>query len=174
MVTTAVGSTDPRISVWLMNLSYLLGGIGLAIGFSQIGDGAAEAIEPVAVLSVGALGIVSFVRHSIFHRSDAARMKWDYGRTNNFQIEVGLANLAWGLVAIAAVIWDWGVAAQAAVTAVFGLYLLEAGILHAVGRHSEPAGEHRSVIPAAATLAIGGLLLYFAIAALVDASISPF
>lgn len=48
-------------------------------------------------------------------------MKWVSDRTDNFQIEVGLANLAWGLVALAAVVWDWGVAALAAVTGVFGL-----------------------------------------------------
>ena len=42
-------------------------------------------------------------------------MKWDPGgRTDNFQIEVGMANLAWGVVAIASVLLDWGTYAQAA------------------------------------------------------------
>jgi hypothetical protein len=178
MASTAVGSADPRISSWLMVFSYLLCGVGFAIGFSQIGDGGAEAIGPVAVLSVGALGIVSFVRHSIFHRSDAARMKWDYGRTNNFQIEAGFANLAWGLVAIAAVIWGWGVAAEAAVTGVFGIYLLGAGILHSLDRGGGPDGGRQSgktlITAGFFTLITAGCLLFFAIAALCDASIGPF
>ena len=49
---------------------------------------------------------------------------------DNFQIEVGMANLAWGLVAIASVLLDWGTYAQAALTLVFGLYLLFAASIH--------------------------------------------
>jgi hypothetical protein len=171
---TAVASVDPRPAQLLMVLGYLLGGLGLAIGSSRLGDGGAEAIEPVALFSVGALGVASFVRHSIFHRSDATRMKWDIGRTDNFQIEVGLANLAWGLVALAAVIWDWGVAALAAVTGVFGLYLFEAAILHLLIAFRGPAGESRGLRPGIATGAIGAALVFFTVAALVDASIEPF
>jgi hypothetical protein len=112
----------------------------------------------VCLFAVGVLGVVSFIRHSIFHRSDAARMKWDIGRTDNFQIEVGLANLAWGVVGLAAVAWDWGVAAQAAITGVFGLYLLSAASLHAGILVRGPADERRSAAPAIATGALGGLL----------------
>ena len=58
-------------------------------------------------------------------------MKWDLGgRTDNFQIEVGMATLAWGVVAIASVLLDWGTYAQAALTLVFGLYLLFAASIH--------------------------------------------
>ena len=46
----------------------------------------------VALWSVGALGVAAFVRHAVLHRSDAARMGWDLGRRNNFQIEVGMAS----------------------------------------------------------------------------------
>ena len=51
-------------------------------------------------------------------------MHWDLGVRNNFQIEVGLANLAWGLVAILAVLLDWGLAAEATTFLIFGIYLL--------------------------------------------------
>ncbi len=121
---------NPRPAKLLMAVGYVTGTVGLAIGFNRLGSGAADAIQPVALFAVGVLGVVSFVRHAIFHRSDAARIKWHIGRTNNFQIEVGMANLAWGLLAIAAVVWDWGVPAQAVVTAVFGVYLLLASSLH--------------------------------------------
>jgi hypothetical protein len=169
-----IAPADPRPAELLMYLGYVLGGLGFALGSSRLGDGGAEAIEPVALFSVGALGVAAFIRHSIFHRSDAARMRWDIGRTDNFQIEVGLANLAWGLVALAAVIWDWGVAALAAVTGVFGLYLFEAGILLVLTALRGPADESRGVGPGIVTGAMGALLVFFALAALVDASIEPF
>jgi hypothetical protein len=171
---SAIASVDPRPATLLMFLGYLLGGLGLAIGSSRLGDGGAEAIEPVALFSVAALGVASFVRHALFHRSDAARMKWVSGRTDNFQIEVGLANLAWGLVALAAVIWDWGVAALAVVTGVFGLYLIEAGILHVLIAFRGPGSGSRGLPPGIVTGGMGALLVFFAVAALVDASIEPF
>ena len=96
--------SDPRVSEWLMLATYVVGACGFYIGFSTLSsDGAAVAIRPVALLSVGAVGIISMVRHSVFHRSDAVRAGWDLGQRNNFQIEVGFANLAIGLPAVAAV-----------------------------------------------------------------------
>lgn len=171
MEARPTAAADPRPSRLLMILGYVVGGIGLALGFSE---GASEAIEPVALWSVGLLGIVSFVRHSIFHRSDAARMKWDLGRTNNFQIEVGMANLAWGLAALAAVIWDWGVAAQAGITLVFGLYLLQTAVLHIGILVRGPQPQRRSPGPALATTVMAGALIAFGLAALANASIAPF
>ena len=168
-----ISAANPRPAALLMALGYAAGAVGLALGFSRLGDGGAEAVEPVCLFAVGVLGVVSFIRHSVFHRSDAARMKWDMGRTNNFQIEVGMANLAWGIVGLAAVAWDWGVAAQAAVTGVFGLYLLLAALLHAGILVGGPA-DGRSSAAAIAPAAMGGLLTFFAVAALVNASIEPF
>ena len=98
---------------------------------------------------------MSFVRHSVFHRSDAARMGWDYGRRNDFQIEVGLANLAIGATGIAAWALGWGVHAEGTVVVVFGLYLLGAALLHGSeikdirgggGRPVRPAPRHRGVL----------------------------
>ncbi len=96
---------DPRISMWLMNLTYVVGGIGLAIGYSTVNDTPAS-LSLAALLAVGGSGVLSWLRHSVFHRSDAKRMGWDLGQRNNFQIEVGIANLAWGILAILSVIFD--------------------------------------------------------------------
>jgi len=148
--------------------------VGLFLGFLRLSDGGDEAIKPVALLSVGGLGIVSFVRHAVLHRSDAARMKWDLGQTNNFQIEVGMANLAWGVIALLAVLGDWGTAAQGALTCVFGLYLLMAGGLHIRILIAGPREERRSFGAVIPTILVGAMLTFFAVVALIEADASPF
>ena len=120
--TAGAWQDNPKISATLMNLTYLVGAIGLVIGFSTVKDDPAT-LSLAALLGVGATGVLSFLRHSVFNRSDAVRMGWDLGQRNNFQIEVGLANLAWGLIAIFAVALDWGLVAEAASFLAFGFYL---------------------------------------------------
>ena len=166
--------TTKRPAIVAMWAGYALGGIGFFLGFAE--SNPIDALEPVVLWSVGALGVLSFVRHALLHRSDAVRMGWDIGRRNNFQIEVGMANLAWGLLAFGAVAWDWGVAAQAAITLVFALYLLEAFVLHIVSvlDRSEERQGAAAWGPALATLVMAGALAYFAIAALNEAGIKPF
>jgi hypothetical protein len=113
---------DPRISSAIMFLTYLAGGVGLGIGFSTI-DNSPPSLTTCALLAVGASGVLSFLRHAVFNRSDAVRMKWDMGKRNNFQVETGIANLAFGLLAIFAVVMDWGIVAEAASLLAFGFYI---------------------------------------------------
>lgn len=129
---TGAGRLDsPRIAGRIMLATYAIGGVGIFVGASRQGAGGwAAAIDPVVAISVGVVGVLAFVRHSVFHRSDAARMGWDYGRRNDFQIEVGIANLAWGCVGITAYLLAWSAQAKGAVTLVFGLYMLGAALLH--------------------------------------------
>ncbi len=115
--------SDPKISQILMNLTYLSGGVGLFIGFNTVG-GDNPSLSAATLIGVGLTGLLSFFRHSVFHESDAKRMGWDMGRRNNFQIEVGIANLAWGALAIFAVAFDWGLRTEAASFLVFGFYML--------------------------------------------------
>lgn len=136
------GGADPRFSAWVMWATYAVGAVGIFVGFSSV------AADPPTLgvgtfLAVGVTGVLSFVRHSLLFRSDAARMGWDYGRRNNFQIEVGLANLAWGAVAIAAVVLDWGMAVEAAMCLTMGCYLLGVAIMQIVA----PGGQRRAPGP---------------------------
>lgn len=119
---------NPRISSWLMWATYVVGGVGIAVAMSTV-QAQPPSLSLGCLLAVGGAGVLSFVRHSIFHRSDAARMKWDLGRRNNFQIEVGLANLAWGLVAVLAVVLNWGLTAEATTFLIFGFYLLGVAVM---------------------------------------------
>ena len=150
------GSTPPaaatRPSFVLMIATYVAGGIGLFIGFGTVGD---DDLTLACLLSVGVVGILSFVRHSLFHRSDAARMGWDLGRRNNFQIEVGLANLAWGVVAVLAVALDWGLAVESAMFLVIGAYITSVSAMEVFFS----GGEHRKTGVVVVTAAFGVMLL---------------
>ena len=123
--------THPRISKALMQSTWLVGGIGLFFGLNALSSGQIPAaVRWVALWSVGGVGLLSFVRHAVFHRSDAVRMGWDLGRRNDFQIEVGFANLAWGVVAVVASCLNWGTMALGSLILVFGIYMLQAAVLH--------------------------------------------
>jgi hypothetical protein len=128
MNQAAAPPVSPKPALWLMIGTYVVGAVGVFIGFYTISEDR-PSLSIAALLAVGAGGLLSFVRHSIFHASDAARMGWDLGRRNNFQIEVGLANLAWGLLAILAVTLRWGLMAEAASFLVFGLYLAAVALM---------------------------------------------
>ncbi|MFZ4516380.1 MAG: DUF6790 family protein [Acidimicrobiia bacterium] len=138
MTDTTPSAASPRPSAIVMGLTYAVGAAGLFIGFITIGHKPAS-LTWATLLAVGAGGILSFVRHSLLHRSDAARMGWDLGVRNNFQIEVGIANLAWGVVAVLAVILDWGLAVEAGTFLTFGIYLAACGVMVLFA----PKGEHR-------------------------------
>ena len=112
-----------RLAGFIMGLTYAVGAGGIGIAFSTIFDPEPD-LRWAVLLAVGLAGILSFVRHSLLHRADAARMGWDMGTTNPFQIEVGLANLAWGVFAVIAVVLSWGLAVYSAAFLVFGFYMV--------------------------------------------------
>ncbi len=143
MVEAKSGTADPAISARLMIATYVVGAIGIAIGMTTV-LAQPPRLGLACLLAVGITGLLSFVRHAVFHRSDAARMGWDYGRRNNFQIEVGLANLAWGVVALLAAGLDWGLAVEGALFLVFGLYLGGVSVMQFA---STPASGRRALGP---------------------------
>lgn len=151
---------SPRVSGVLMAATYVIGAAGYFIGFTLVGDNPDGAIRWVAGLSVGAVGVVSLVRHAFFHRGDAVRMGWDSGTRNNFQIETGVANGAIGVVALAAVAFNWSVAALATVTMVYAAYFAGVTVLKLSVR-----GDDRWAVHVLAAAAQAVLLAYFAVTA---------
>lgn len=112
-----------------MLLTYVVGGAGYALGFYYLGtDDRAAAVKVVAALSVGVVGLVSMVRHSVLHRSDAARMGWTSPSRNNFQIEVGFANSALGAAALLGVALGWSTTALSALVLAYALYFAQATV----------------------------------------------
>ena len=157
--------THPRISKALMQVTWLVGGIGLFFGLNALSSGqVSAAVRWVALWSVGGVGLLSFVRHAVFHRSDAVRMGWDLGRRNDFQIEVGFANLAWGVVAIVASCLNWGTKALGCLILVFGIYMLQAAVLHLLESARNP--RRFRVGSQFINVAFAVVLLWFAFAVL--------
>lgn len=143
-----------------MIATYIIGGAGLAIGFGTV-NADPPSLTLAVLLTIGGGGILSFFRHAVFHRSDAARMGWDYGTTNAFQIETGLANLAWGLVAALAVIFGWGLAVEATTFLTFGIYMIGAAVAQVIYKRGIPM--------ALASVVFGGMLTYLGLAGLASA-----
>ncbi len=141
--------TNTRAANVLMALTYAVAAAGIGFGFSALSEADPD-LGLATLLAVGAGGILSFVRHAVFHRADAARIGWTAERTNPFQIEVGLANLAWGLFAVLAVALSWGLAAEAAGFIVFGLYMGSVAIFEVVISRGHNARPWVQVIPSVA------------------------
>ena len=147
--------TSTRPANVLMAVSYAVGALGFGIAFSTLGDDP-PSLTWASLITVGAGGIIAFVRHALFHRADAERMGWTGGESA-FQIEVGLANLAWGVYAVLAVVLDWGLRAEAAGFLVFGLYMGAACVFHLINLRGPNARPLPQVIP---SIAFAALLLY--------------
>jgi hypothetical protein len=140
---------DPRISKYLMLATYVIGGAGIFIGYQTVYDDP-PSLTLAALLGVGIAGVLSWLRHSVFHRSDAKRMGWDLGVRNGFQIETGVANLAWGVMAILAVAFDWGIVAEGASLLVFGLYLASCSVMVALSPKDDKGHRAGAIIGMAA------------------------
>ncbi len=136
MAPDTQSGANPAISARLMLATYIVGGLGIAAGMFTL-QWTPPSLTVACLLAIGATGLLSFVRHSVFHRSDAARMGWDYGRRNNFQIEVGLANLAWGSVAVFAAVLDWGLAVESALFLVFAVYMLSVVVMNVTSNRTQ-------------------------------------
>jgi hypothetical protein len=74
------------------------------------------------------VGIISFVRHSVYFESDQISMGWQQEH-KVFQLEVGYANLAIGIWALVAAVFNWGLVCGV-VLAIYATYLLCTLLLH--------------------------------------------
>ena len=146
---------------WVLHILELVAGVlGLGVGFSRLPD-AASALAVATPTAVGLVGLLAFFRHFVFHQSDARRLGWESGRPE-FQYEVGFANLAFALVAFLAYFGGWGVEARAAVVLGFGLYLLQAALLHTWQAVCGEAGLRRFLQSALPALVFSLCMIYLA------------
>ncbi|MGD0817404.1 MAG: DUF6790 family protein [Methanomassiliicoccales archaeon] len=121
--------TSPKAAALLSRSTIVISTIGLFLAIYFYIDNAKNGVYAATFTLVGLVGIVSFLRHSVFYRSDQVRMGWHQDRPE-FQIEVGFANLALGIAAIIAVSLNFGMVACGMCLLIFGLYLACACGLH--------------------------------------------
>jgi uncharacterized membrane protein YfcA len=103
--------------------------IGIVIGIYLLLKNPPLAFRVLACILVGVVGTLSFLRHSVYYRSDQARMGWTQEHPE-FQLEVGYANLAIGIAAFAAAILNWGSLACGITLFIYGTYLFCTFLLH--------------------------------------------
>ncbi len=164
-----VGASGARI---VAILGLVAGAAGLAFGFARL-PAEPAAVRAAALGAVGGVGALAFVRHVLFARADAARIGWNAEGGSGFQLETGFANLGFALAAAFAVLGDWGTGAYAAVTVGYGLYLLQAALLHLRdARRPGYAGNPWTGV--AGSFAMAGCLIFFAIHALNAEDLAPF
>ena len=113
----------------LMAATMVASMIGIFSGIYLLFVNAGLAFRVLAVILVGVVGTLSFLRHSVYYRSDQARMGWTQEHPE-FQLEVGYANLAIGIGAFAAAILDWGSLACGITLFTYGTYLSCTFLLH--------------------------------------------
>lgn len=146
-------------------LGMLTGGCGLFVGFYFLAAAPATSFAIVTVTTVGLVGVLAFVRHVLFFRSDAERMGWQTDRPD-WAYEVGFANLAFGVMGLVAGLGSFGSNVQALVLLGYALYLVQAAMLHLYRYLTDavrsPARLWRSVV---ATLAFVAMMSYFGVRA---------
>jgi hypothetical protein len=135
---------------------------------------ARPALEVILLTCVAFNGLISFVSHVIFHKADAARLGLE-SASPGYQFEVGFANLAMGLSALAAFLFQWGVSAYIVIVLCYSLYIMQAVVFHFwrfMKREKSDAGYlWGSVIFTAIYVAN---MLFFALAALTQERLAPF
>ena len=140
-----------------------VGTIGIFFGFFYLGSSPLTSLGIVTSTTVGVVGLLAFVRHVIFHKSDAERLGWETDRPD-WMFEVGFANLAFGCMGLLAVLAGWGARAQVLALLGYALYLFQAACLHGyryfTDEKKSPARLWRGCI---ATLLFVGMMVFFAV-----------
>jgi hypothetical protein len=157
---------EVRMASLIGMFGMVVGTVGIFFGFYYLAEAPQTSLGIVTITTVGIVGILAFVRHVIFHKSDAERLGWQTSRPD-WMFEVGFANLAFGFMAFLAVFVEWGTQAQAVVLLGYSLYLFQAAALHGyryfTDERRSPARLWRSVL---ATLLFSGMMTFFAVRSL--------
>ncbi|MEI6072662.1 MAG: DUF6790 family protein [Verrucomicrobiae bacterium] len=103
--------------------------LGIFFGFFHLATDPVKAFALVTGACVGVVGILAFVRHVVFHRSDALRLGWQADRPD-WQFEVGFANLAFGVMGCIVALWKPVFLAFFVVLLGYSVYLAQAAVLH--------------------------------------------
>lgn len=167
MVTEKITAKEAAV---LYAAGVAVSAIGIFAGIFFLFINIETAVRVTTALLVGIVGFLSFLRHSVFYKSDQIRMGWRQDRPE-FQLEVGYANLAIGLWAFVAAVLNWGTVACGLSLVIYGTYLLCALFIHVREANSfedlhTPAHRQRVVRSVITTVLFVFVLLGFGFIAL--------
>ncbi|MBA4393493.1 MAG: hypothetical protein C0407_08055 [Desulfobacca sp.] len=144
-------------------ISMLIGTVGIFFGFFYLSHHPNLSIQIITFCTVGIVGILAFVRHFIFQKSDAKRLGWETDRPE-WVFEVGFANLAFGIIGILTSYWYYSAQTQAVIVLGYAIYLLQAGLLHGYIYFTDgKKSAARLWRSCAATLLYSGMMSFFAL-----------
>ena len=161
----------------LMGATMAISMIGIFLGIFFLFINTDLTVRITAATLVGVIGVLSFLRHSVYYESYQVRMGWQQDH-KEFQLEVGYANLAIGIWALVAAAFSW-VLVCGVMLATYATYLLCALLLH-LSQARAPDGLHDPALRERAirsTISTGFFVLAlfgFGIIALARAGVLPF
>jgi len=172
-------ATQPtaREASLLMGATLAISMIGIFIGIFFLFINIEISIRIAAAVLVGVVGVISFVRHSIYYESDQIRMGWRQEH-KEFQLEVGYANLAIGIWGLVAAVFNWGLVCGVAL-AIYATYLFCTLLLHLSESHAweelhKAVHRSRAIKSVVSTGFFVIVLAIFAFIAFAHAGVLPF
>ncbi len=135
-------------------VSMAIGTIGIFLGFWYLNDDRSLALLLVTVATVGITGILAFIRHVIFYKSDMRRLGMETGNPE-WMFEVGFANLAFGFMGLAPLFIRGNTALMGIVLLGYAVYLFQAAMLHLNKYLTDPKRD-----PARLWRSVTGTLVY--------------
>ena len=154
------------MSAILSIVSMLAGTAGIFFGFYYLGEQPLLALKLVTLSTVGIVGVLAFVRHFIFYKSDMKRLGWETDRPD-WMFEVGFANLGFGAMGLISALTNLGKAAMIVALAGYAIYLFQASMLHGYRYFTDatksPARLWRSCL---ATLLYAVMMGFFVLASI--------
>jgi hypothetical protein len=174
-----MGEVPPtaREASLLMGATMAVSMIGIFTGIFFLFNSIDIAVRIAAAILVGVVGVISFVRHSVCYESDQCRMGWRQDHPE-FQLEVGYANLAIGIWALVAAVFNQGLVCGV-VLAIYATYLFCTLLLHVYEAHAWedlhiPAHRSRAIRSVVSTGFFVLVLAAFAFIAFARAGVLPF
>lgn len=144
-------------------LGIIVGSVGIFFGFYYLAAAPATSLRVVTVTTVGIVGVLAFIRHVFFYRSDSARLGWETERPD-WVFEVGFANLGFGFMGLLGGLASWGTKVQVVILLGYAIYLFQAALLHLYRYFTDavrsPARLWRSVV---VTLLYVGMMTFFGV-----------
>jgi len=154
------------MSKWLGLGGVAVCGVGIFFGFFYYAANPDLALAIVTATTVGVVGVLAWLRHFIFYKSDMKRLGWETPHPD-WMWEVGFANGAFGFMGLYSVLGGLDVQAQAVTLLGYAVYLFQASILHGYRYFTDEVKKPQRLWQfCILTAVLAAMMSFFAISAL--------